>query len=266
VATTKKASKKSTQRKPAAPRRRTAASDEDVSVDLQLQLALAALKKASTKKDLGNMQRFGIETADKVLGVSVSNIQKIAKPLGRSHELAGALWATGVYEARMMTAFVDEPDRVTPVQMDRWAKDFDNWAVVDTLCFHLFDRTEHAWAKVKAWSDAKPEFIRRASYALIAGLALHDKSAGDQPFLEALKFIERAASDDRNFVKKGVSWALRVVGRRNAALNAAAVKLSERLAASDDTTGRWIGKGALKELTGAVVKRKLAAQGARKTL
>ena len=214
----------------------------------QLQDALSSLERMRTQKDFDNLARFGI-TAPKAFGVSMGNIQKLAKRLGRSHELAAELWDTGWYEARMLTAFVDEPERVTSAQMDRWCRDFDNWGIVDTLCFKLFDRTPHAWKKVAQWHDKRAEFVKRASFALLASLALHDKSAGDEPFLESLTFIERAASDDRNFVKKGVSWALRSVGRRNAKLKAASVKLSRRLAASEEPSARFIGKEALRELT-----------------
>jgi 3-methyladenine DNA glycosylase AlkD len=214
----------------------------------QVQDALSSLERMATKKDFDNLARFGI-AAPKAFGVSMANIQKLAKRLGRSHELAAKLWDTGWYEARMLTAFVDEPERVTSTQMDRWCRDFDNWGIVDTLCFKLFDRTPHAWTKVAQWHDKRAEFVKRASFALLASLALHDKTAGDERFLESLSFIERAATDDRNFVKKGVSWALRSVGRRNAKLKAAAVKLSRRLVDSEEPSARFIGKEALRELT-----------------
>ena len=221
--------------------------------------ALASLEQMSTQRDRENLARFGI-TATKAFGVSMANMQVLAKRLGRSHELAAALWDTGWYEARMLTSFVDEPSRVTPAQMDRWCRDFDNWAICDTLCFHLFDQTPHAWAKVAQWSSRRGEFVKRAAFALTASLALHDKTAGDAPFVESLLFIERAAADERNFVKKGVNWALRAVGRRNPALNRAAVTVARRLAASPASAPRWVGKDALRELTSPVVTRRLAAR------
>jgi 3-methyladenine DNA glycosylase AlkD len=187
-------------------------------------------------------------------------LQGLAKRLGRDHALALALWDTGWYEARMLTAFVDDPAQVTPAQMNRWAGDFDNWAIVDTLCFHLFDRTPHAWPRVSQWSRRKDEFQKRAAFALIAGLALHDKAAQDERFLRVLTLIEVAAADDRNFVKKGVSWALRVLGRRNRALNRAAVECARRLAASPDAPAKWIGRSAHKELTSPMVQRRLPAK------
>jgi 3-methyladenine DNA glycosylase AlkD len=167
------------------------------------------------------------------------------------------LWNTGWYEARMLTPFVDEPAKVMPAQMDRWVKDFDNWAICDALCFHLFDKTPHAWAKIHQWSHRREEFVKRAAFALIAGVGLHDKKAPDAPFLRALALIERASLDDRNFVKKGVSWALRVVGRRNRALNAAAVTVSKRLVASPEAAAAWIGRDAFRELTSPMVQRRL---------
>jgi 3-methyladenine DNA glycosylase AlkD len=210
----------------------------------------------STARDYANLARFGI-VAPNAFGVSMANVQVLAKRLGRSHELALALWDTGWYEARLLTSFVDEPAQVTLAQMDRWCRDFDNWGICDTVCFHLFDRTPHAWAKVAKWHDQRGEFVRRGAFALLASLALHDRTTGNQPFVDSLALIERAATDERNFVKKGVSWALRLIGRRNRALNTHAVTLARRLSRSPDATARWIGRGAYKELTGPLVKRRL---------
>jgi 3-methyladenine DNA glycosylase AlkD len=218
------------------------------SLEDEAQSALTWLKRNSTKATRDGMARYGIPS-DNALGVSVANIRVLAKRLGRNHELAAALWETGVYEARMLTSFVDEPERVTPAQMERWCRDFDNWAICDTLCFHLFDRTPHAWHMVAKWCNRREEFVKRAAFALLASLAVHDKRAADAPFAESLHFIERAATDERNFVKKGVSWALRTIGRRNLALNAAAVTVARRLAESRQATARWVGKDALRELT-----------------
>ena len=223
------------------------------------QSALAWLKRHGTKKTRDGFARYGIHT-DKAFGVSMGDIQALGKRLGRDHELAAALWDSGWYEARLLASYVDEPPRVTSQQMDRWCRDFDNWGICDTLCFCLFDRTPHAWAKVAKWSEHRDEFVKRAAFALLASLALHDKTSGDEPFLESLRFVERGAADERNFVKKGVSWALRSVGRRNAALHAAALELARRLAASPVPAERWVGKDALRDITRPAVARRLAAR------
>jgi len=139
-----------------------------------------------------------------------------------------------------MAALIDEPTSVTPTQMDRWCTDFDNWGICDTVCFVLFDRTPHAWSKVAEWAESDEEFVKRAAFALLASLAGHDKKAVDQQFLDAFPLIERAAPDGRNFVKKGVSWALRRIGHRNPALRKAAMKLAQRLAASKDPAARCV--------------------------
>ena len=208
--------------------------------------AQAALQALGTEEGRLSMARYGIVAA-KVYGVSVANIRALAKQLGRDHDLADALWRTGWYEARLLAAFVDDPKLVTPDQMDRWAGDCENWADCDTICFHLFDRTPHAFAKVDQWATNEREFVRRGAFALLASLALHDKKAADEPFLERLKLIEAASTDPRNFVKKGVSWALRGIGRRKSpALQAAARAMADRLAASADKTARWIGRDAQK--------------------
>ena len=159
----------------------------------------------------------------------------------------------------MLAAFVDDPQKVSAAQMDRWCRDFDNWAICDTVCFKLFDRTPHAWTKVVQWSGKRNEFERRAAFALLASLAGHDRAAPDRAFVESLTLIERAATDERNYVKKGVSWALRRIGWRNAKLHAAAVTTARRLAASTDATARWIGKDALRDIERPAVVKRFAA-------
>ena len=229
------------------------------SLEVEVQSAIAWLKQHSTKRTREGMARYGIP-ADDALGVSVADIRVLGKRLGRNQPLAAALWETGVYEARMLTSFVGEPARLTSAQMDRWCRDFDSWAICDSLCFHLFDRTPHAWTKVEQWSDKRQEFVKRAAFALLASLAAHDKQAPDAEFVERLVLIERAATDERNFVKKGVNWALRTIGKRNAALNAAAVTVARRLADSPEAAARWIGKDALRDLTSPAVVRRLSAR------
>ncbi|MGH7519550.1 MAG: DNA alkylation repair protein [Gemmatimonadales bacterium] len=220
---------------------------------------LAALKRRSNKRTRDGMARYGLPS-DKAFGVPVSTMHQMAKRLGRNHELAAALWETGWYEARMLAAFVDEPARVTPAQMDRWCRDFDNWGICDTVCFHLFDRTPHAWRKVEQWAGRRDEFVKRAAFALLASLTAHDKAAGDERFDRGLLLVERAATDERNFVKKAVNWALRCIGKRSPELNAAAVAVARRLSASPQPAARWVGKDALRELTSAAVIRRLAAR------
>lgn len=211
--------------------------------------ATARLRALADRATRDGMSRYGIPS-DGAFGVPVGKIRAYAKELGTQHGLAVALWRTGQYESRLLACFVADPARVTPALMDAWARTFDNWAVCDTACFHLFDRTPHAFAKVKKWATRRDEFVKRAAFALLASVALHDRKAPDEPFLAALPLIERAASDDRNFVKKGVSWALRGIGkRRSESLRAAALELATRLAASDDAAARWVGRDALRDLS-----------------
>ena len=218
---------------------------------------LASLERLGSRREREGLARYGI-VARKAFGVPMRAMQSLAKDLGRDHNLAQALWETGWYEARTVAAFVDELERVTAAQMDRWCRGFDNWAICDTVCFNLFDRTPQAYKKVEQWSRRREEFVKRAAFALMACLALHDKSAGDEKFAKLLPLIEREAGDERNFVKKGVSWALRLIGRRSPDLNVRAVAVSRRLLESPDAAARWIGKGALRELTSAAVLRAVA--------
>jgi len=241
--------KKVTRVKPGAPR---AGVDDPEAV-------VATLKAMGSERTREGMARYAIPS-DNAFGVTVGELRAFAKRLGPSHALAAALWESGWYEARMLACFVDEPALVTPAQMDRWCRDFDNWAICDTACFHLFDRTPHAFGRVAPWSKRRPEFARRGAFALLASLALHDEQSGDEPFLRALPLIEAAASDERNFVKKAVSWALRGIGGRSRELSLAALALGERLSASAEPTERWVGKDVLRELSKPAAQRRLAAR------
>ena len=210
--------------------------------------ALEALKRKGSRKHRDQLgPRFGI-LAPTALGVPMAEIQRIGKRLGQDHELAAALWDTGVYEARLLASFVDDPAHVTSAQMDRWARDFDNWGVVDTVCFKLFDRTPLAWNKVAPWCRSKHEFVKRAGFVLIACLSLHDKEAPDRVLAKFIPLIRKGAEDERNFVKKGVSWALRALGRRSPSLRTPCLALARELATSEQPAPRWVSKDALREL------------------
>jgi 3-methyladenine DNA glycosylase AlkD/uncharacterized protein YdhG (YjbR/CyaY superfamily) len=208
---------------------------------------LRELEKNASKAYRADMSgRYGIVTKAPVYGTPVAKLRRIAKTVGVQDELAEALWRTGIHDARMLATMVADPRQVTAARMDRWAKDFDNWALVDTACFTLFDRTAHAFKQIEKWAGAQDEFVKRAAFALLASCALHGFGT-EKEHLRGLGLIERAASDPRNFVKKGVSWALRAIaGKKNRKLYAAARALAERLSVSDDPTQRWIGKDALR--------------------
>ena len=206
------------------------------------------------------MARFGIRPG-KAFGVSMATMRPLVRRLGRNHELACALWESEWLEARILAGFLADPSRVTPALMDRWCRSFDNWAVCDSTCIHLFSRTRHAWQKVPLWSQRQDEFVRRAGFALLAALVVHDKEAPDGAFVRGLALVNQTAHDERNFVKKAVNWALRQIGKRNRALNRKAVALSRQLASSAQATPRWIGTDALRELTSAAVSRRLALPG-----
>lgn len=218
---------------------------------------LAWLERTGTRYQRNEMARYGI-VAPRAYGVAVGTLLKMAKRLGKDHALAVGLWKSGWYEARLLAAMVDDPAQVTRRQMNAWAAAFDNWGVCDTVCFHLFDRTPFAWEKARAWPASPREFVKRAGFVMMAGQAGRDRDAPDSKFLALLPLIEKGARDDRNFVKKGVNWALRRIGRRNRALNEACATFARRLAASDHPSVRWVGKDALRELTSPKVRAQLA--------
>ncbi len=217
---------------------------------------LAMLKKLSSSRTLEEMgPRYGIHTK-KAFGVSMANMKMAAKKLGQDHELALALWETGWYEARMVACMVDDPAQVTSAQMDAWCNDFDNWGICDTVCFKLFDQVPGALGKVRKWAKRDEEFVKRGAFALLACVALHNKKLANEEFAEGLELIVVAASDERNFVKKGVVWALRGIGSRNAEMRQEALMVAERLMEAESAAARWVGKTALKELSGNVAKKR----------
>lgn len=209
---------------------------------------LRELERESSKQYRADMRaRYGIVTKAVVYGTPVSKLRKIAKRIGYDHALAEALWKSGVHDARMLATMVADPAKVTPAQMRRLARDFDNWGIVDTACFGLFDHSPHAFAQIELWVGARDEFVKRAAFALLACCVLH-RQGGEREHLEGLKLIEREASDPRNFVKKGASWALRALGRRGVGkARTAARALAKKLSASEDSAERWIGKNALRD-------------------
>ena len=223
---------------------------------------LTWLKRRGSSRHRDGMARYAI-VAPQAFGVPVGTIRVLGKQLGTDRALAAALWDTGWYEARMLTGFVDDPARLTPAQMDRRARDFDNWAICDHLCFHLFDRSPHAWRKIEEWSTRPEEFVKRAAFALLASVALHDRDTPDAPFKRSLRLITRGARDERNFVKKGVSWALRSVGERSAALHEAALATAARLAAAPHPSARWVATDAMRQLAAPAVRRRIAARTAK---
>ena len=202
------------------------------------------------------MARFGIH-GRKVYGISPPQLKRLARQVGKDHLLAQALWSSGAYEARLLACYVENPADVTRSQMDRWAHDFDNWAVCDGCCLHLFLKVPFARERVAAWCVRNQEFVKRAGFSMMAVLAVHDKKAGNALFLRWLRLIQDASRDERNFVKKAVNWALRQIGKRNKGLNRAAIQAARAIQKLDSSSARWIAADALRELMIDAVQKRL---------
>jgi len=217
---------------------------------------IKTLKSHSNPKNVAGMARFGINSKN-TLGVSIPVLRKIAKENGKNHTLAGELWNSGIHEARILASYVDDPENVTEKQMDDWVADFDSWDVCDQVCSSLFDKTPFAHRKAAEWSRRKEEFVKRAGFAMIAALAIHDKQAADSAFVKFLPIIKRESVDERNFVRKAVNWALRQIGKRNKRLNAAAIKAANEIEKIDSKAAKWIAKDALRELRSSAVQKRI---------
>jgi len=211
---------------------------------------LKKLKSLSNPEAVKGMARYGINPKNN-LGVSINKLRPIAKEIGKNHDLALKLWDSGIHDARLLACFIEDPAKVTSKQMDSWAKDFDSWDVCDQACTSLFDLTPLAWTKAFEWAECNEEFVKRAAFSLIAGLAVHEKRADDEKFEQLFPLIKKHSIDERNYVKKAVNWALRNIGKRNLALNKQMIKLSEDILKIDSKSAKWIARDALRELTSA---------------
>ena len=214
------------------------------------------LKEKARPDQLNGMARYGMKR-DGRLGVSIPDLRKMAKEIGKDHRLALKLWKTGIQEARILAAMIDNPDEVTEQQMNEWVKDIDSWDVCDQVCMNLFEKVPFVRKKIDEWSGKEEEFVKRTAFSLIACLAWHDKKAPDKDFIRLLPIIKAGATDERNYVKKAVNWALRNIGKRNPNLNKAAIKAAKDILKMDSKAARWVASGAIRELESEAVQKRL---------
>jgi len=224
---------------------------------MKLDNVVRELRSIANPKNVEGMAKFGINPSN-TLGISIYDLRPMAKRIGKDHELAVGLWSTGIHEARLLAGFVDDPEKVTERQMEAWAADFDSWDIVDQVCSNLFDQTDLAYKKAVEWSAREEEFVKRAGFVLMAALSVHDKEASDKEFERFFSIVKRESTDERNFVKKAVNWALRQIGKRNLSLNKKAVKVAESISKVDSRSARWIASDALRELKSEKVQARLA--------
>lgn len=217
------------------------------------------LRKLGDPKAVEGMSRFGIRGAT-IFGVSIPDLRAMARRAGKNHDLAQELWKQGIHETRLLATMIDEPEKVTMQQMENWARDFDSWDIVDQCCSNLFDKTPYAISKALEWTRKEAEYEKRAGFSLIATLAVHDRKSGNRTFLSFLPSIVQGSNDERNFVKKAVNWSLRQIGKRNQALNRAAIETAVKIAGLDSKSARWIAADALRELRSDAVQKKLRIQ------
>jgi len=222
----------------------------------RLKETMEKLSTCAHPENLAGMKRYGL-TINNRLGVSIPELRRIAKEIGQDHNLALALWGTGIDDARILASMVDTPQTLTDAQMDAWVQDFYSWDVCDQVCDNLFEKSPLAWKKVHDWAKREEEFVKRAAFALIACLAWHNRDATDEQFIMLLPVIQAGADDDRNFVKKAVNWALRNIGKRNLVLNVAAIRCAREIQLMNTRSARWIAGDALRELQGAKVQHRL---------
>ena len=214
---------------------------------------IANLKQLANAQAVEGMARFGIRPAQ-ALGISIPTLRKMAKDIGKNHKLALALWHSGIHEARILASMIAEPQLVSDALMEEWVNAFDSWDVCDQVCGNLFDKTPYAYQKAAQWCQQEREFVRRAGFVMMAELAVHDKKAPDEAFLQFFPLIKQYAGDERNFVKKAVNWALRQIGKRNSHLRTLALECAYEIQNMDSKTARWVARDAIKELQAREIK------------
>jgi 3-methyladenine DNA glycosylase AlkD len=217
---------------------------------------LDKLQSKAQPEQLKGMAKYGM-TVEQRLGISVPDMRKLAKEIGKDHKLALDLWRTGIAEARIVAGMVDDPAKLTEEQLEDWVKGINSWDVCDQVCMNLFEKNQLAWKKIIDWSEREEEFVKRTAFSLIACLAWHDKKASDEKFIELLPVIIRGATDERNFVKKAVNWALRNIGKRNLNLNRAAINAAKEIQRLDSKAARWVASDTLRELESDAIQSKL---------
>jgi len=217
---------------------------------------IKAIKANANPKNVEGMARFGINPTN-TYGVSIPLLRELAKKLRRNHGLAQQLWKSEIHEARLLAGFIDDPALVTETQLENWVKDFDSWDICDQVCSNLFDKTSFAWKKAADWPKREEEFVRRAGFVLMAALSVHEKKARDEAFLRFFPLIKKYSTDERNFVRKAVNWALRQIGKRNQNLNKKAIIFGNELLKINSKSARWIANDALRELKSPAVQHKL---------
>ena len=217
---------------------------------------LESLESLADPAAVAGMARFGISSKN-TYGISVQNLRRIAKRIGKDHMLALRLWSSGIHEGRILASLIDSPEKVTEEQMEKWVKDIDSWDICDQCCLNLFSKTKFSYAKAAEWSGRNEEFVKRSSFSLMAALAVHERNVGDDRFVDFLKIIIRESSDERNFVRKAVNWALRQIGKRSLELNKKAIEASEQIAKKNSRSAKWIASDAHRELTSDSVQKRL---------
>ena len=227
----------------------------DVSIKLRVDEILVRLKAMADPSLLANEERLGIKT-EGALGISIWDLRKLAKEIGRDQALAEELWAAPVREARLLAGYLADPATISEATIERWVSAFDSWDLCDQVS-DAFLFSPFAYQKAFEWSAREEEYVKRTTFVLMAGLAFYDKDATDEKLMEFFPIILREATDERNYVKKAVNWALRNIGKRNLRLNVEANRLAEQIAAIDSPTARWIAKDALKELTSEKLRVRL---------
>ena len=221
-----------------------------------LEDVLEKLKKNARPDQLQGMARYGM-TVEKRLGVSIPELRLLAKEIGKDHKLSLGLWKTGIDDARILAAMIDDPQKLTEAQMENWVKDIKSWDVCDQICMNLFEKSPLAWKKIQDWSVREEEFVKRTAFSLIACLAWHDKKTEDDKFMALFPTIKQGAIYERNFVKKAVNWSLRNIGKRNRNLNTAVIDLAKEIHNLDSKAAHWIARDAIKELESQAVQKRL---------
>jgi 3-methyladenine DNA glycosylase AlkD len=214
---------------------------------MQLKEILHELKKMGDPKVKKIKERFVIVPPNSY-GIFLKDLNILARRIGKNDELAIKLFDTGVYEARLLTSMLFNPQNLTERLMEKWVKAFDNWEICDTFCMNVFGKSRFAVKKAFAWAEKKPEYQKRAGFVCMVQYAFTNQEAPNNVFEKFFPVIIKHASDERTYVMKGINWALRQIGKRNKNLYKEALEVADEILKLDSKPARWIAKDAIRQL------------------
>ncbi len=198
--------------------------------DATLDEIMAELEAMGTAQNRRIHRRHGVN--GELFGVSYANLGTLRKQIKVDQSLAIELWQTGNHDARILATMIADPDVVDVHLLDSWISDVDN-CVESGAVARLAGKTDSAERVMRSWTEADGEWVERAGWMTLAGLALDDRSLPGSYFESYLGVIETRIHDAKNRVRDAMNSALIAIGSRSDELEREALEVAERVGKVD---------------------------------